>query len=248
MKRQKHSTGPIPSKKTRQSTSASFNFQQHCIFCGELCNLKRDSKHPDRWRDAYLCREIEEKGRKTSFKAAIIQACNVRSDNWAADVRLRVEGAISDFHAADARYHVDCKSRFMSPKSLESACNTSTSGTQEVDTAWQNLLIDVQDDLTRIWNSVELANAYQAHGGNQLSRKLLVKKLAEYVGSDLLVLSSVGIANIIVFRSKAATALKVIEEDEDDLDAAIAKVSKQIIKDVKANPADKTHYNTRINH
>ena len=34
------------------------------------------------------------------------------------EVRVRIEGTVSDIHAAEARYHVDCYSRFVSKKFL----------------------------------------------------------------------------------------------------------------------------------
>jgi len=36
----------IPQKKTRRANTSTFSFQQHCIFCGEDCNLERDPKNP----------------------------------------------------------------------------------------------------------------------------------------------------------------------------------------------------------
>ncbi|CAH3187555.1 unnamed protein product, partial [Porites lobata] len=39
----------------------------------------------------------------------------------AGEVRTRVEGALSDLHAADARYHVNCMTCFMAPRSVAAA-------------------------------------------------------------------------------------------------------------------------------
>ena len=123
-KRQKkeQDTRPPSAKKTRKATMTSgFVFQEHCLFCGEPCNLQKDPKHPDRWRPAYLCCEAISKGGKKSFKNSILEACDLRKDEWAARVRVWVEGSVSDLHAADARYHVDCRATFMSSNSLVSA-------------------------------------------------------------------------------------------------------------------------------
>lgn len=67
-----------------------------------------------------------------------------------------MEGTISDLHAADARYHVDCKSKFMS---LRLAAKSTTSPDEE-DGALTSLIAQVQDDLSRMWNSVEFFSAY----------------------------------------------------------------------------------------
>ena len=39
----------------------------------------------------------------------------MRNDELADRVRIRVQGAVGDLHAAEARYHVDCRQRFYTP-------------------------------------------------------------------------------------------------------------------------------------
>lgn len=58
-----------------------------------------------------------------SLKEEILHKCDERNDKWASEVRLRVAGAVSDLHAADARYHVDCRTRFTSQRSVSAAVN-----------------------------------------------------------------------------------------------------------------------------
>ena len=53
---------------------------------------------------------------------------------------------------------------------------------------------------------------------------------------------SPGIANIIVFRSKAAETMRLVDDEEDDLDMLLNKLSKKIIHDVKQLELDKGHY------
>ena len=53
----------IPDKKIRTRTSF-FNCMQQCLYCGQLCEVVANPKHPpDRWRPAYLVRETREKAR-----------------------------------------------------------------------------------------------------------------------------------------------------------------------------------------
>ena len=54
-----------------------------------------------------------------TFKQSILDECNERKDEWAGQVRVHVEGAITDLHAADGRYHVDCMSKFMNKRSVK---------------------------------------------------------------------------------------------------------------------------------
>ena len=34
---------------------APFVWKLNCLFCGEKCDLQKDKKHPDRWRESYAC-------------------------------------------------------------------------------------------------------------------------------------------------------------------------------------------------
>ncbi len=233
----------ISPKRRRRSLCASFCFQEHCIFCGESCSLEKDRKNPGRWREAYLCRETGESVGKTPLKQSVLDVCEKRNDKWAASVRERVSGAISDLHAADGRYHLICRTSFMSPRSVVSA---SIHDAKIDDGALECLIAHVQENQSRTWHSVELFQAYTDYGGTVLSRKQLIKKLSDHFGAHLLVLSSPGIANIIVFRNKASDILRVVDDDDDDLDVAITNVSKTVKADVKRIHVDKGHYSTGI--
>ena len=65
--------------------------------------------------------------RKT-FKQTILDICSETNDVFASEERFRIEGAISDIHAAYARYHVDCMTNFMAPKSAASAIDNQRNG------------------------------------------------------------------------------------------------------------------------
>ena len=235
----------IPQKKTRRANTSTFSFQQHCIFCREDCNLERDRKNPARWKPAYLCREIEPKSDNKSLKQSLLDICDCRDDDWASTVRLRIQGAISDLHAADARYHVTCRCSFTGSRAVATAAHSKTTSESD-DAAFNSLIQTVKQDLARVWNSMELFNLYIEYGGNNLSRKGLLKSVSAYFGEDLLVLSSPGIASILIFRSQASSVLKVATDEEDDLDIALSKVAKKIKTEVKDIPAEKRHYNTTV--
>ena len=84
-----------------------FCFREHCFFCGERCDVDRDRKNPNRWRKAFICRTGTEYGTKTG-KDQILRQCRERGDEWGKEVESRVNSALSDLHAADARYNEDC--------------------------------------------------------------------------------------------------------------------------------------------
>jgi len=108
------------SKRHRRCATATFHFKEHCLFCGETCVLNRDPKHPDRWRPAYSCRTAERREQHT-FTQTILDVCNARQDDIGQTVKMRVLSVVSDLHAADARYHDDCRKRFMVSRSVGAA-------------------------------------------------------------------------------------------------------------------------------
>ena len=52
-----------------------------------------------------------------SYKQNILDKYSERDDQWAQDVRLRIDGAVSDLHAAEARYHKYCMATFFNNRS-----------------------------------------------------------------------------------------------------------------------------------
>jgi len=50
------------SKCLRSSNEGMFNFQEHCLFSGEECQIIGPQKNPNRWREAYLCRTADKEG------------------------------------------------------------------------------------------------------------------------------------------------------------------------------------------
>ena len=66
-------------------------------------------------------------------------------------MRVHVEGATSDLHAADGRYHVDCTSKFINKRSVKYAYACSSYTAQdELDNAFCELIAVVSEDLFRI--------------------------------------------------------------------------------------------------
>ena len=51
-------------KRARQSEQQFLSFLQYCLFCGGKCDIVKDSKHPDIWCSAYICRVGETFGNR----------------------------------------------------------------------------------------------------------------------------------------------------------------------------------------
>lgn len=88
-----------------RSQTGGFNFKVNCFICGEVCQTVPDPKHPDRWskNKGILCRTADRGAGKLSFKEVMLDICRQRGDEEADIVRLRLLGATSDLHAAEAR-------------------------------------------------------------------------------------------------------------------------------------------------
>ena len=82
-------------------------------------------------------------------------------------------------------------------------------------------------------------------GGEELSRCCLIKRLCDRVGPDLLILSSPGLASILIFRSTSASMLRLVDEvDDEKCSRSIAYLSDMIKSDCPS--VETLHYDTRI--
>ena len=79
-----------------------------------------------------------------------------------------------------------------------------------------------------------------------MSRQRLIAKLSSHFADELLVLSSPGFANIIAFQNSGTVGLKVVKDDEDDLESSVGKVAKRILKECKEITHDKSQYRRYI--
>ena len=102
--RQRTTDEPVV-KRTCRSDISPFNFKEHCLICGEKCCPKPAPKYANRWRRVIQCRTADRGSNQSTFKDVIIDACDLRNDDWGQQVRPLVEGAVSDLHAADTHYH-----------------------------------------------------------------------------------------------------------------------------------------------
>ena len=187
--------------------------------------------------------------REIDKKQYILEFCEKRNDNVAESVRRRVSAALSDLHAEDARYHLDCRNRFFSSRSLPGE-TVSRKGNAEnsADSALESVFDILSNDRSRMWNSVELFESYIDFGGDKtLCRKTLVSKLQVRIRNDLLVLSSPGIASIIALRSFAAQTLRLINDEEDEVEMIATRANKQIVHEVTSINMDKKQYDISIN-
>lgn len=94
-------------------------------------------------------------------------------------MRIRVGGALSDRHASDARYYVDCKLKLMCPGSVDAAARAtaSISANDLIDLDFEYLVNVMMANKSRIWNSVELHDLYSKEANVKLSRRSLMQTI-----------------------------------------------------------------------
>jgi len=146
---------------------------QECLFRDQGCMVSCPPKNSSQ----YLCR--------TTAKEAIL-ACAHAWKKWYLGKR-----------GLDARFHRGCLAKFFTNKP-SAECYT-----EVCDSALNELLVQMSFDVARIWNSIaELYNPYSELGGTKLSRHSLIKIIYDHFYPNLLVLSSRGVASILVFKVK----------------------------------------------
>ena len=223
----------------RKSEFTEFKFQEDCLYCGEIC-LPKDPKNPKRWRRVVKCMTAERKG-NISFKESVLEKCDERglNDKWGNEVRIRVVGAMSDFHAADAQYHQDCYSRF------NNLCNIKTTNSIATEDSSLKAVFDAMlAKPSHIWTSIELHKIYmdkmKEHCGEDFSTenimacRHLMSKVTDHFGSSLIEMHIKGCANLYCFKDHLPENL--VCETVSDTEATMDLLVNQIINESRQSP------------
>ena len=94
----------------------------------------------------------------------------------------------------------------MSPRVIQAATKLASSS-KDVDTAFLQVIEEMERDKNRLWNSMDLLDLYTSLGGDKLSRRRLVECVTNHFGMELIKLSGNGYASLLVFRGFAPTIL-----------------------------------------
>ena len=57
--------------------------------------------------------------------------------------------------------------------------------------------------MSKLWNSVEVCQLYEGVRTDRMQRKQLIKGITTHFGEDIVILSASGLANVLMFKSKA---------------------------------------------
>ena len=125
---------------------------------------------------------------ETSPEVRIKEKCIELDDDWSADILERLAGLsvrAADLHAADARYHRECYSRFFSHRFVHGEAREPPPDLHNSNIGL--LAQHLQDQRSQIWNSVQLLELYYELGGKPIRRSTLISSICE---QDLIFSSS----------------------------------------------------------
>lgn len=163
------------------------------------------------------------------MKDLILATCEERGDGdeWARQVETRIQGALSDLHATKARYHDDCRKRFMAGRKIkDSAANKLGGGLP----AFAKLFNDMNGDRDKIWTSNELFEHYKRHGGDQ-SKRTVCSKIKSHFGDKIAWFSDwqSGLSSLLIFRDSTSNVSNLVNNDGDE-DTEVDRLLKLIGK------------------
>ncbi len=75
---------------------------------------------------------------------------------------------------------------------------------------------------------------------------MLLAKLTEHFGPDLLVLSGSGVASLLVFRSTTSSILRLVAQTDDDVEMELDKVAAHVVEESKKIAREKNIYQRRV--
>ena len=96
-------------KMSCRSDFTPFKFKDDCLICRDTCLTEADPKNRKRWCRVVRCATADRGPNLDSFKKVLLDACDVRDDEWGHQVRIRVEDLCSQRLARSReQYHKEC--------------------------------------------------------------------------------------------------------------------------------------------
>ena len=166
------------------------------------------------------------------LREKLLQVANERVDEQAQTVQLRIHGALSDLHAADAQYHLDCYKAFTAKRNIAQATSAGTDDKSvlQAETSFGSVIRAIENNPKIIWNSVELYDIFSVDASEENSlkscsssedstrkkRSLLIRNLETHFGDSLLVMRINGCASILCLRDHVPEGLNIVPTNDDD--------------------------------
>lgn len=223
---------------SKRICGATFDFKTRCFYCGNFCKL--DKKHPDRNKF------VEVRTISTNIHKQTLDISRTRKDKTAKDVETRLI-TVSDLVAAEARYHVACRTNFENPTP-----EYKTPG-RPVSSKKMELFVKACEEFLE--NDFELHTVSEFHdlmgtlGDDIYTVKMTQLKLKEKYQCSIQLVSREGKSNIILL-DRAADILgdkwySDRKNDTSDESARVIETAAVLIKEaIKNHYLDSTTYPT----
>ena len=224
------------SSSSKRICGVTFDFKAQCFYCGDSCKL--DKKHPGRNKF------VEVRTISTNIHKQTLEICKTRNDKTAKDVETRLI-TVSDLVAAEARYHVACRTNFENPTP-----EYKTPG-RPVSSRKMELFVKaceefVENDL-ELYTVAEFHNLMATLGDNIYTVKMTQIKLKEKYKNSIQLVSREGKSNIILLN-RAADILgdkwySDRKQDASDESARIIETAAVLLKEaIKNHDINSTTY------
>ena len=233
-----------------RSAKPSFNYNEHCVFCGNTDTY-------DHRRTVHGQRLV--KVQTSEFHAEIDTLCDTRKDDWAKDVKGRLNN-VNDLFAADTVYHQVCSVNFRTNKAIPRQFVTCEEDSQAKRGRPR--------DSAQIDAFLKVASYLQENDDEQTTINDLIEKLKEYLedtdygpygftymkdqlkrfGDKIIITEISGKTNVVTLRSTASTILHDFygQNREEDSSAdklrLIAAAAELLKNDIKSVSHTKDYY------
>ncbi|XP_071168115.1 uncharacterized protein [Mytilus edulis] len=233
-------------------SKSHFDFKHHCLFCG---NEATDSKKKD--KNVFQVRTDD-------FDSHIQDACDLRNDDWAAEVRGRLE-SVSDLHAADAVYHQACSVNFCTCKNTPvfrspispDAKPENKRGRPALQEDGFYKIVDFlkhhDDEQISISDLVEKMN--EMCDGNAYSQMYLKKRLKQHFGDEIIITDIPGRKSVVTLRETVTTCIlqdyyqRPSNLNPDDEKRALIRAAAKLIKsDIRSVDTTKSYLSNSSQH
>jgi hypothetical protein len=236
---------PVTGKSLRSSTRP-FNSKQDCFFCGIEINFHRAGN------DAKVVKT-------DNFVNSILTHSKGRSDDWACDVRARIEYHGRDLAAAQCVYHQVCCTNFRSglsiplkfqegpPEKRQKRGRKKNDSTEDAFVRLCTYIEQNADESLTFRHLEDKMNEYLDDETSAFNAKHLKTRLIDHFGERLFIAGKTGQADIVTLRKTTTQILRDyhMNAQDDDMLQKIAiirtageLIQNEIISHVKATTTE----------
>lgn len=225
-------------RKTR--SVESYDIKTRCIFCGQ--GDRSDGR--DKQHELIVSRTLRSDD-------TLLDKCAERQDEWASRVH-GILSYVSDLHSADAVYHHQCRTNFLTGKKdipaifkgnevrkrgrpQKSSCTAHKKGPGRPKNDTQHRTFDLvvaelTSDMSRQWSLVEVQNLWSeklnelGYTSEPLSIKTIKQMLLEKLAGDICISGSEGEPDILSFKRQQDTIIRDFYKQSHDVDPETEKI------------------------